>query len=129
MAYEDEDKQEATDLVMDRYKVAMRVIDAAHLEQYGHEFTVRTTWHGEHKSEWEKILKGCVDYMAFCFADEHGLKQACLLDMRALQRYAMDYARSHGGKHPGRTVKGKDYSFLAFEIAQVPDVLVFKKVY
>jgi hypothetical protein len=117
-----------TDLIVLELKavrIACRIRKDKYREKYGHEFTIRSFRKSGNKTELAKIVEGWGDYIFYGFADDEGLTQWFIGDLKAFRLWFTSEAIKNGVR-PGMEKSNGDESsdFLAFEKDAIPNFII-----
>lgn len=123
----EEDRSRNTDLVvlkLDAVRVGCRIRRAeGYLEDYGDEFTIRTSRPNGTKTELAKIVEGWGDYFFYGFGAANGsLARWGLGDLRVFRLWLMQHLARNQGRMPGREKRNHDGSseFHVFRWDELP---------
>jgi hypothetical protein len=127
----EEDRKQAHDLkvyVVDGLpQIAVRVRRFCYYEQYGDEFTIRTSAQPGMQSELKKIVSGWCQVYVYCFANEQedGLHSWVMLDMLHFRSWYSDQLKL--GKTPGKHSVNQDGSeFQVFKVDAIPFAVIME---
>lgn len=119
------DREEAIDLCLfnDRNpKIAVRIRNYYYLSNYGNQFTIRFWVKGDFENEYEKLIKGNVEYLFYGFANEanngESLSQYFIGDLRVFRRHLIK------SKNQFQIVTNQQESFLVFKLSDMPSDFV-----
>jgi len=129
----EEDMEHNTDLIvfrMEPLRIACRIRRAKYFDQYGDEFTIRTSRPNGGKTELYKLIEDWGNYFFYGFGDDAGnLIWWCIGDLRVFRGWFNSYIVRNKGKLPGTERINADGSstFRAFKWKDLPPKFVIKR--
>jgi len=127
----DEDVKRGTDLIVhsDNIRIMCRTRSYRYSQDYGDDFTIRTSTVTGREGELSKIMKGFGQYMLYGFSNEKDtdLCKWFIGDLNAFRIYIARFMRENKGEVPGipKQNTGTDNTwFRVFKTAEVPDFIL-----
>lgn len=122
----EEDAERNTDLMvlrMDAVRIACRVRQSKYVQQFGDEFTIRSSRPSGVKTELAKIIEGWGDYFfyAMCQPDAVSLERWVLGDLRVFRVWHSRQLVLNKGQAPGQLCHNRDgsSSFRAYKVTDI----------